>query len=307
MFTCKDVDLLIAEKLDIWSIARLSTVNKYWNTLLKAEPLWRKKTLELIPLSFSSLNKERAEKKSWKEYFVELYEAWNNPDYVYRTFRALMEERNDIFYLIFTKRKLDPNHRFILRIIELYQEDNYLGNDLNCYYALEKQIDGPWSFSPIKIVIRKNNLQLWEFLKSNYTLALNDDLFYECIPDFSSFSSSLETRKENDLSILKDLLDMGVEVPSRILIFCLGRNNLEAMKILLEYSYPEIVRNAVLEIFYLSQDRDIESLYVSHEYFQLGKKHAAFRYFLAYERVAIMLHDNLAYINTNPILKKIIQ
>lgn len=298
---------MIAEKLDIWSIRNLSLVNKYWNNLLNSDILWRNKTLEILPSSFIGVKCNEKKENVWKNYYSELYKVWNDPDYVYQIFRALIEERNDIIYVIFMKRKLDPNYTFVLR--------SHFEREINCYYALKERIDGPWCFSPIKMVIRANNIQLWNFFKTHYTLELNSDLFYECIPDFSNHAVIYSLDNEENLRllqehknsrnvILEDLVNFDVEITPKILLFAMERNNLNAMKILLDKIDAGNLRAAILEIFHLSESRSKE--YMNYQYFRLGKKHEVFRYFVTYERVAIFLYDNRGYIESNPVLKRIL-
>ena len=204
----KDLDVLICKYLDDKDLVNFSQVNKYYNKIFNNKYLWTRKILNF------DIKKEYLCKELNKQYYIELYRALKNEDFVKLLYYSIIDKRCDIVSLVFKKRSLNPNFYFVFK--------NFRGIRVNnCYHAKKHDNNVPFEYSPINLCIKHGFYIIWDFFNSTYKLELNSQIY-------------IVTISSNDLNILKDVLKYNIFIEHWVLLFSIRHNNVDATKMILE-------------------------------------------------------------------------
>lgn len=229
LFNCKDLDyflLLSLTNSDLYSICK---TNKYYYQIYNSEYFWRLKFSQDFPEIY------KIDKKYSKEYYIQIWKSYNDEDFIRQIFEAIKGKNEDIAYLIFKRRNLNPNYNFHLRNEPDYiQKNTYVspklrGNELLVY-----------GYSPIELCISWGNFETWKVLIS-FGANIEQPFLYKL---------SVHTGKKE---FFDDLRGRDVPFPKDLLYYSIRCNNLEITKILLTLlEKKDIERN----LSYLANERE---------------------------------------------------
>ena len=208
LLNIKDLDILICKYLDDKDLINFSRVNKYYNAIFNEEKLWRQKILDL------NIKKEYLCKNLDKKYYIELYKALKNEDFVNILYYSILVNRCDIVSMVFQKRNLNPNFYFVFKNFRNLRTNGF-------YYSKRQDKNLPFEYSPVNLSIKNGYYPMWNFFHSNYNLELSSDIYIVSIVS-------------NNVDILKDVLKYNIYIEHWVLLFCVRCKDLDATKLLLE-------------------------------------------------------------------------
>ena len=200
----KDLDILICTYLNNKDLISFSQTNKHYYNIYNETSLWIHKILKF--------KNEYLCKKLDKSYYIELYKAVKNENFVKVIFDAINAKRCDIVSLVFREKQLNPNYSFMFR---------YEVKLDKIYYATEVDNNAPYTFCPINLAINVQYYPMWDFFNRNYKLDLDSYVYIVSIARYN-------------YEIFKDVLKYEIPIEHYVLLFSIRSYNLETTKIILD-------------------------------------------------------------------------
>lgn len=232
----KDLDYLICLYLENEKdLLSFCSSNKYYYSLFNNDFIWRKK------IDKYDIPNHLIEKNKNKNYFIELYIALKDPDFVKTIFLAICEERADILFLLFRDKNIDVNYMFTFNKKYAYYFKTYSSNTLNPNY--------PAFYSPISLIIKSGSQKMWDVIKT-YVSHFNESHYILAITS-------------KNINILKDLLEYNsnnvdnVNVNNAnesVLLFSLQSHNVESTELLLDYVNEDCINKFFNNLIYKDVD-----------------------------------------------------
>jgi hypothetical protein len=200
----KDLDYLLCLNLNQKDLLSFCSINKYYYSLYSNDYIWRKKLQKYNILC----------KKLDKDYYIELYKALHNEDFVLTVFLAICEERIDILDLLLREKQININYTFV------FNKKYY--NSHNSYYSSSPSNPNfPYFYSPISLIIKSGSYSMWNILKT-----------YDINFDTSHYILAVVSK---NIKILEDLLEYGINIDSSVLYFAIQSYNEEATILILKH------------------------------------------------------------------------
>lgn len=159
--TCKDIDLMIMNKLDDDTLSVFGTTNRHYSKIYNSSLLWIQKIRKICDpyLGLNSVNTEKGKKLlfvSYRQWYYDLIRCQDDP--VRWLFTALNEKQYHVIYCVLLT--YNPNYSFVLN-------RNYIHDIKEEYVSKKSLADTVWRFIPTRTIIMAGDYISWTLLKQS--------------------------------------------------------------------------------------------------------------------------------------------